>query len=54
MEKLDEVERRHPVNLSQEFKKDLQDKIVKIKIVETSRLQLDSNVIHPFVKYPLP
>jgi hypothetical protein len=29
----------------------MKDKIIKLEIIETSRLQLDSNVIHPFVKY---
>jgi hypothetical protein len=33
------------------MKKILKNKILKLKIIESSRLELDSNVIHPFVKY---
>jgi hypothetical protein len=48
---IDEAERRAPANLSEDLKKLLTDKILKLKICETSRLQLDPNVMHPFVKY---
>lgn len=48
---MDEAERRNPAALSEELKKLLADKIVKLKICETSRLKLDANVMHPFVKY---
>ena len=50
VEKLDEVERKHPVTVTEEYRKLFADKIMKIRIIETSRMQLDSNVIHPFVK----
>lgn len=50
MEKLDHLEKTHSAVLDDKMGKILQDKIVKLKIIETSRLQLDSNVIHPFVK----
>ena len=29
----------------------LGDKVLKLKVCETSRLQLDPNVMHPFVRY---
>lgn len=48
---MDEAERRAPANLNEDTKKLLLDKILKLKICETSRLQLDPNVMHPFVKY---
>ena len=51
MEKLDDVERKHSASVTEEYRKLFADKIMKIRIVETSRLQLDSNVIHPFVKF---
>ena len=28
----------------------MKDRIVKLKVIESSRLQLDPNVMHPFVK----
>ena len=28
----------------------MKDRILKLKIIESSRLQLDPNVMHPFVK----
>ena len=38
--------------MAEDLKKIVEDnKIVKLKILETSRLQLDANVMHPFVKY---
>lgn len=42
---------RNSASASEELKKLMADKILKIKICETSRLQLDANVMHPFVKY---
>ena len=50
---IDEAERRAAVGLSEDLKKELADKILKLKVCETSRLQLDPNVMHPFVRYIL-
>ena len=48
---MDEAERKATVSLSEDMKKLIEDKIIKIKVCETSRLKLDPNVMHPFVKY---
>ena len=51
MNTLEEVERRNQASISEDLKKIVEDnKIMKLKICETSRLQLDANVMHPFVK----
>lgn len=49
--RLDEAERRAPAALSEEVRKAVAEKILKLKICETSRLRLDPNVMHPFVRY---
>lgn len=50
MSTLEDAERRSPAGLSEDLKKMLADKIVKLKVCESSRLKLDANVMHPFVK----
>ena len=51
VERLDLLEKNHSAVLDDKYTRIMEHKIVKLKIIETSRLQLDSNVIHPFVKY---
>ena len=47
---MDEVERKFTPTVQEDLKKIIVDKIIKLKIIETSRLLLDPNVMHPFVK----
>lgn len=49
---LELLERTHPISLSDQVADTLlRDQIVELQIIETSRLELDPNIIHPFVKY---
>ena len=50
MENLAEVERTHLPTVNEDFRRMFLNKIVKLDIIETSRLELDPNVMHPFVK----
>lgn len=47
---LDDIETKSPASLSDEDRKQLDGCILKLKIIETSRLELNPNVMHPFVK----
>lgn len=50
MSSLDDIETKSPASLSDEDRKQLDGCILKLKIIETSRLELNPNVMHPFVK----
>ena len=45
-----QLEKDNSANISEDLRKQMEGKIVKVKIVETSRLELDPNVMHPMVK----
>ena len=47
---LEEHEKKYSAALAEDVKRQLKDKILRLKIGESSRLQLDPNVMHPFVK----
>lgn len=54
VDELDSLERNHPITLTEQIVDTLlRSNIVELAVLESSRLELDPNVIHPFVKIHL-
>lgn len=49
---LEMLERTHPIHVTEQAVDNLlRGNIVELIVLESSRLELDPNVIHPFVRY---
>ena len=50
VDSIDALQMKHPHHIKEEYRKRFENRIVKIKVIETSRLELNPNVMHPFVR----